>query len=118
MARTASIILTKEDKKAKIAELNESIKTVKADIKATAAEVKENDIRLKAATKEHTNVAKFLEKQAAKCAKDLAAFENQKAALTATPDAPVSTLAAAVERTRRTRRTKAEMEAARAAAAA
>jgi hypothetical protein len=116
MARTASIILTKEDKKAKLAELNESIKTVKADLKATAAEVKENDIRLKAATKEHTNVAKFLEKQAAKCAKDLAAFEDQKAALTATSDAPVSTLAA-VERTRRTRRTKAEMEAARAAAA-
>jgi hypothetical protein len=53
MARTASIILTKEDKKAKLAELNESIKAAKLSLKGVALAVKENDNTLKAATKEH-----------------------------------------------------------------
>ena len=115
MAHTASIIFTKEERKAKITELNESISTVKSDLKITAAKVKENDLKLKVATKEHANAAKALEKQAAKYAKDLETFENQKAALTATPAASVSMLATPVKRHRRT---KAEMEEARAAAAA
>lgn len=113
MARIASIILTKEDKKAKLAELNESIKAVKFAMKAHAVAVKENDNTLKAATKEHAGVAKALEKEAATLAKELATFEAQKSALV--NDTSVGAAAPAVKRTRRT---KAEMEAARAAAAA
>ena len=81
MARIASIILTKEGKKAKLAELNESIKAVKFAMKAHAVAVKENDNTLKAATKEHAGVAKALEKEAATLAKELATFEAQKSAL-------------------------------------
>ncbi|MBK8113148.1 MAG: hypothetical protein IPK44_00865 [Candidatus Accumulibacter sp.] len=81
MARTASIILTKEDKKAKLAELNESIKAAKLEIKVNGAAVKENDNALKAATKEHAVEAKRLTKEADALAKKLATFEAQKSAL-------------------------------------
>ena len=117
MARTASIILTKEDKKAKLAELNESIKAAKLTLKENAADVKENDNALKAATKEHAGVAKALTKESDKLAKDLATFEAQKSALVNdTSVAPVAKPAPDGV-VKRTRRTKAEMEAARAAAA-
>jgi septal ring factor EnvC (AmiA/AmiB activator) len=115
MARTASIILTKEDKKAKIAELNESIKETKALIKGVVAAAKENDAALKAATKEHAGVAKALTKETDKYAKDLATFEAQKSALVNDTSIGANIGAPVVKRTRRT---KAEMEAARAAASA
>ena len=119
MARTASIILTKEDKKAKLAELNESIKDAKLEIKVNGAAVKENDAILKVATKEHAVEAKRLTKEADALAKKLATFEAQKSALVndtsvAAKPAPVAVPDGVVKRTRRT---KAEMEAARAAAA-
>lgn len=120
MARTASIILTKEDKKAKLAELNESIKDAKLEIKVNGAAVKENDKELVAFTKEHASEAKRLTKEADALAKKLATFEAQKSALVgdtsvAPKPAPVAVGDGVVKRTRRT---KAEMEAARAAAAA
>ena len=119
MARTASIILTKEDKKAKLAELNESIKAAKLSLKGVALAVKENDNTLKAATKEHAGVLRALTKEEALWVKDLATFEAQKSALVGdTSVAPKPALVAAPDGVvKRTRRTKAEMEAARAAAA-
>ena len=115
MARTASIILTKEDKKAKIAELNESIKETKALIKGFASAFKENEAALKAATKEHAGVANALTKKTDKYAKDLATFEAQKSALVNDTSIGANIGTPVVKRTRRT---KAEMEAARAAASA
>lgn len=118
MARTASIILTKEDKKAKLAELNESIKDAKLEIKVNGAAVKENDKELVAFTKEHAVEAKRLTKEADALAKKLATFEAQKSALVNdTSVAPSAAISAPDGVVKRTRRTKAEMEAARAAAA-
>lgn len=121
MARTASIILTKEDKKAKLAELNESIKDAKLEIKVNGAAVKENDKELVAFTKEHASEAKRLTKEADALAKKLATFEAQKSALvndtSVAPVAKPAPVAAPDGVVKRTRRTKAEMEAARAAAA-
>jgi hypothetical protein len=115
MARTASIILTKEDKKAKIAELNESIKKTKALIKGVVAAAKENDKELDAATKTHANKTEALNIENNKYAKDLATFEAQKSALVNDTSIGANIGAPVVKRTRRT---KAEMEAARAAASA
>jgi len=118
MARTASIILTNVDKKAKLAELNESIKDAKLEIKVNGAAVKENDAILKVATKEHAVEAKRLTKEADALAKKLATFEAQKSALVNdTSVAPSAAKPAPDGVVKRTRRTKAEMEAARAAAA-
>ena len=118
MARTASIILTKEDKKAKLAELNESIKDAKLEIKVNGAAVNENDKELVAFTKEHASEAKRLTKEADALAKKLATFEAQKSALVNdTSVAPSAAKSAPDGVVKRTRRTKAEMEAARAAAA-
>ena len=122
MARTASIILTKEDKKAKLAELNESIKAAKLSLKGVALAVKENDKELAVATKEHAGVLRALIKEEALWVKDLGKLEAQKSALvgdtsvapSAAKPAPVAAPDGVVKRTRRT---KAEMEAARAAAA-
>ncbi len=116
MARANSIILTKEDKKAKLAELNDGIKELKTLTKGVGIAVKENDATLKAALKEHAGVAKALEKEVSGYAKQLALLEAQKSALMNEPvpaPKPTSVLDGAVKRTRRT---KAEMEAARAAA--
>ena len=121
MARTASIILTKEDKKAKLAELNESIKAAKLSLKGIDLAVKMNDKELAVATKEHAVEAKRLTKEADALAKKLATFEAQKSALvgdtSVAPVAKPAPVAAPDGVVKRTRRTKAEMDAARAAAA-
>ena len=119
MARIASIILTKEDKKAKLVELNDGIKCAKAAIKCIATSVKENDATLKAATKKHAGVLRVLEKESTIWTKDLALLETQKSALindTSVGAAPAK--APVGEPAKRTRRTKAEMEAFRASQAA
>ena len=111
MARTASIILTKEDKKAKLAELNESIKGAKLSLKGVALAFKENDNTLKAAIKEHAGVRKALEKEEALYTKDLGKLEAQKSALVGdTSVAPSAAKSAPDGVVKRTRRTKAEME--------
>ncbi len=116
MARASSIILTKEDKKAKIAELKQSIKDVKLNIKGVDTAVKENAKTLAAAVKEHAGVLKALTKEGDGYAKQQATLEAQLSALT--NDTSVGTAPVAADKPKRTRRTKAEMEAARAAGTA
>ncbi len=115
MARASSIILTKEDKKAKIAELKQSIKDAKLNIKGVATAVKENDKTLAAAVKEHAGVLKALTKEGDGYAKQVATLEAQLSALVNDPSVGAAPVA---DKPVRTRRTKVEMEAARAAAAA
>jgi len=116
MARVSSIILTKEDKKAKIAELRQSIKEVKVTIKGVGTAVKENDKTLAAAVKEHASVLKALTKEGDNYAKHHATLEAQLSALTNATS--VGTAPVAADKPKRPRRTKAEMEAARAAGTA
>ncbi len=122
MARQSSIILTKEDKKARLAEINEAIKGAKADIKQCTSDLKANDKGLAAATKAHAANAKEIAKNGAAADKQLALLEAQKSALVNDPAAgaaPAKTVVAGAEvKAKRTRRTKAEMEAFRASAAA
>jgi hypothetical protein len=119
MARIASIILTKEDKKAKLVELNQGIQCAKAAIKGIAASVKHSDAALKAATKQHADVLKVLDKKSTVLAKDLALLEAQKSALVNDTSVGAAPAKAPVgEPAKRTRRTKAEMEAFRASQAA
>ena len=115
MARQSSIILTKEDKKAKLAELSAGIKQGKSIIKNIGVAVKDNDKELAAHTKVHAAEKKQLDKDLASAEKNLATLEAQKSALQNDPSSVAT--AAPVEKPKRTRRTKAEMEAARAAAA-
>lgn len=120
MARTSSIILSKEDKKAKLAELTASIKEAKSDIKAFVLNKKEEDKTLALVTKEHAAQIKANDKEIAAAEKRLALLEAQKLALANNPTpfkAPEVVPSIPTQAPiKRTRRTKAEMEAARAAA--
>jgi len=128
MARTASIIMSKSDKKAALAEMTLEIREIKQQIKGADLAIKDADKRLKLATKEHASEVKLIEKDIARYNKALAMLEAQKSALANDPSASAPVVRAATAavvtkpvtevKTRARRRTKAEMEAARAAAAA
>ena len=76
MARTKSVVLSKEEKKNLIADLKAQIKAAKEADKAANAE-------LKAATKAHNEAVKTANKAAATRAKELSKLQSQLDALTA-----------------------------------
>lgn len=76
MARNTSIILSKEEKKAVVAELKGKIKVVQALTKTASA-------ASKFAVKEHAMFCKAQDKTLANLAKELASHQAQLGALTA-----------------------------------
>lgn len=75
MARSKSIILSKEEKKAVVTDLKAKIAFAKGSLKETNAAIK-------AATKDHTAFIKVSEKTAANLAKELASHQAQLTAMT------------------------------------
>lgn len=82
MARAKSVVLTKEEKKAVMAELKGKIKAAKDNVKQLAGIRKEADKVFAAASKAHVAAMKDNDKASEKATKELAALEAQLASLT------------------------------------
>ena len=82
MARPKSVVLSKDEKKAVVADLKAKIKAAKDNVKNIAGIRKEADKVFAAASKAHVAALKDNDKASEKATKELAALEAQLASLT------------------------------------